>query len=108
MSQVVAPTDAPTLQGIIIRNIALGSMMCSDTHASYVGLNGIFVHKTVKHSAKHTQLYVHECAFRLNEGNSKYNTVDRLKASAQGMRGKRLTYKMLTRNKYRSAHSPTP
>ena len=141
MAQVVAATDAPTLQGIISKNVAPGSMICGDTHASYVGLNGVFVHKTIKHSAKqfvngmahtnsiesvwavlqrsfvgtfhwfstkHSQFYVNEWAFRLNEGNCQYDTVDRLRALVNGMKGKRLTYKMLTRNRYRPAYVPTP
>ena len=58
--------------------------------------------------AKHAQFYVNECAFRLNEENCKYDTVDRLKALVLGMKGKRLTCKMLTRNRYRPAHNPTP
>jgi len=46
-------------------------------------------------SLKHTQLYLDECTFRLNEGNCKIDTVDRLEALVRGMVGKRLTYKML-------------
>jgi hypothetical protein len=33
---------------------------------------------------------------RLNKGNCKYNTMDRLRALVKGTHGKRLTYKMLT------------
>ena len=57
---------------------------------------------------KHTQLYVNECAFRLNEGNCKYDTVDRLKALTQSMRGKRLTYKMLTSGNYKLVPGSKP
>ena len=46
-------------------------------------------------SLKHTQLYVDEFVFRLNEGNVKFDTVDRLKALVKGTKGKRLAYKML-------------
>ena len=46
-------------------------------------------------SRKHCQLYVDECTFRLNEGNCKIDTVRRLEALVRGMKGKRLTYKML-------------
>ena len=46
-------------------------------------------------SKKHTQHYLDGCTFRLNEGNCKYDTVDRLRALVNGVKGKRLTYKML-------------
>jgi transposase-like protein len=128
IAQVVESTDALTLQGEIKKNLIPGSMVCTDDHKSYIGLDAEFVHKTVKHSAKqyvdgmthtnsiestwailkrtfygihhwfsrkHTQLYVDECTFRLNEGNCKIDTVDRLRSLVLGMKGKRLTYKML-------------
>ncbi|MDR0499576.1 MAG: IS1595 family transposase [Holophagales bacterium] len=47
-------------------------------------------------SAKHTSLYVDEFVFRLNEGNCAIDTVDRLESLAAGMKGRRLTYRMLT------------
>ena len=146
VTQVVNSTDAPTLQGIIKKSVVPGSAIATDDHGGYTGLNGVFIHKTVCHSAKnkstkkwvdgwahtngiesvwsvfkrslmgvwhavstdHLQLYVNECAFRLNEGNCKYDTVDRMKSLTQSMHGKRLTYKMLTRNKYRPTYSPAP
>ena len=46
-------------------------------------------------SKKHTPLYIEEFVFRLNEGNCKIDTVDRLRALVKGTAGKRLTYKML-------------
>jgi len=46
-------------------------------------------------SRKHTQLYVDEFVFRLNEGNCAIDTVDRLQSLVRGVVGKRLTYKML-------------
>lgn len=51
-------------------------------------------------SQKHMQLYVDEFAFRLNEGNCKIDTVDRLKSLVQGMKGKRLTYGLLKSGNY--------
>jgi transposase-like protein len=104
-------------------------MVCTDEHASYVGLDSIFTHKVVNHSAqqyvngiahtngiesvwavlkrgiygtyhfvsrKHLCRYVNEVTFRLNEGNCKIDTVDRLAALVRGVKGKRLTFKMLT------------
>jgi transposase-like protein len=133
VAQVVNTTDAPTLQRAINNAVKSGSLVCSDEHRSYTGLNGKYIHKVVKHSAKqfvdgmahtngiegvwavlkrgfygiyhsfsqkHTQFYVDEFVFRLNEGNCKIDTVDRLKALVQGMKGKRLTYNMLRNGNY--------
>ena len=46
-------------------------------------------------SRKHLALYVDEFVFRLNEGNCKIDTVDRLESLVRGVTGKRLTYKMV-------------
>ena len=46
-------------------------------------------------SEKHLSLYVDEFVFRLNEGNCKIDTVDRLESLVRGVAGKRVTYKML-------------
>lgn len=54
-------------------------------------------------SAKHTQLYVDEFTFRLNEGNCKIDTVKRLRSLIQGTKGKRLTYKLLKSGLYYSS-----
>ena len=48
-------------------------------------------------SEKHTNLYVDEFVFRLNEGNCRIDTADRLASLVTGMQGRRLTYKTLTR-----------
>ena len=126
--QAVDSTDAKTLQGVIKQNVLPGAMVCSDEHASYQGLNGVFVHKTVNHSAKqyvdglvhtnsaesvwavlkrgfygtfhwfsrkHLQRYANEFSFRLNEGNCRIDTMDRLEALIRGAVGKRLMYKDL-------------
>ena len=47
-------------------------------------------------SEKHLSLYVDEFVFRLNEANVKYDTANRLDALVRGVKGKRLTWKMLT------------
>jgi transposase-like protein len=49
-------------------------------------------------SKKHLQRYVDEFAFRHNEGNVKYSTMDKINALIDKAPGKRLTYKRLTRN----------
>ena len=128
VAQVVQSTDASTLQGIIKANVLPGTTVCTDEHKSYDGLDAVFTHKRVNHSAKqyvdgmahtngiesfwavlkrgfygtyhwfsreHLSRYVNEFVFRLNEGNCKYDTVDRLEALVRGVKGKRLTWKML-------------
>ena len=57
------------------------------------GYNGVY-HNW---SAKHTQRYVNEFAFRLNDGNCKTDTIDRIAAIVRGSVGKRLKYADLTK-----------
>ena len=47
-------------------------------------------------SLRHLPRYLDEFSFRLNEGNCRYDTVDRLESLIRGVKGKRLTWKMLT------------
>ena len=49
--QKVESTDRETLQGFIKQNVEEGSVVYTDEHRSYVGLQG-YDHATVKHSAK--------------------------------------------------------
>lgn len=49
-----------------------------------------------KASVKDLHRYVNEATFRLNEGNVKIHTLDRLAAFATATIGKRITYKQLT------------
>lgn len=46
-------------------------------------------------SEKHTQRYVDEFCFRLNEGNVKVHTLDRIAALSKKTTGRRITYKEL-------------
>ena len=55
------------------------------------GVYGTFHHI----SPKHTHRYVDEFAFRLNEGNVKRHTTQRIDSFVDGTAGKRLTYKDL-------------
>jgi hypothetical protein len=55
------------------------------------GVYGTFHHV----SPKHVHRYVDEFAFRLNEGNVKRHTLQRLDSFVDGTVGKRLTYKDL-------------
>lgn len=56
------------------------------------GLYGVW-HKA---SVKHLHRYVNEATFRLNEGNVRIHTLDRLAAFAKRTVGKRITYEELT------------
>jgi transposase-like protein len=57
------------------------------------GLHGVYHHASPKHIAR----YVDEFSFRLNEGNVKRHTWDRLDSFTNAVARKRLTYKRLTR-----------
>jgi transposase-like protein len=124
---VITDTDKGTIHSEIQKTVANGSVLCTDEHRSYVGIEG-YNHMSVNHSAKefvngmahtngiesvwallkrgyygtfhhfdmkHTQRYVDEFAFRLNEGNCKIESMDRINAIINKTNGKRLTYKEL-------------
>jgi hypothetical protein len=56
------------------------------------GLHGVYHHA----SPKHLDRYVQEFAFRLNDGNVKRHTMDRLDSFITATSGMRLTYERLT------------
>jgi transposase-like protein len=56
------------------------------------GLHGVYHHASEKHLAR----YVDEFTFRLNEGDVKRHTMDRLESLMSACVGRRLTYKELT------------
>src|SRR5271157_1878474 len=56
------------------------------------GIHGVYHHVTVKHLGR----YVDEFSFRLNAGNVKRHTLDRLNSFVDAIAGKRITYKELT------------
>lgn len=56
------------------------------------GLHGVYHHVSVKHLGR----YVNEFAFRLNDGNVKRHTLERLASFVDAVAGKRITYKELT------------
>nr|VFK58526.1 MAG: ISXO2-like transposase domain-containing protein [Candidatus Kentron sp. TUN] len=55
------------------------------------GYNGVYHHM----SKKHLNRYVDEFSFRLNDGNVKIHTMDRIDSLFSNAIGKRLTYKDL-------------
>jgi len=56
------------------------------------GLHGVYHHASKKHIGR----YVDEFTFRLNDGNVRRHTWDRLDSFVDAVAGKRLTYKRLT------------
>jgi transposase-like protein len=56
------------------------------------GLHGVYHHASKKHMAR----YVDEFTFRLNDGNVRRHTWDRLDSFVDAVAGKRLTYQRLT------------
>jgi transposase-like protein len=56
------------------------------------GLHGVYHHASPKHLGR----YVDEFTFRLNDGDVKRHTLDRLKSLVKGTSGRRITYKELT------------
>ena len=55
------------------------------------GYHGVFHHFSDKHIGR----YVDEFVFRLNDGNVKRSTLDRIDSIVSGFSGNRLSYKML-------------
>ena len=121
----VHDTKGNTLKGVVLDNVEDGSVVFTDNHKSYVGLDRHFPHDSVNHSAgeyvrgsvhtngiesvwavlkrghygtfhhiskKHLQCYVNEFAFRLNEGNCKRHTMDRIESLFRRFIGKQITY----------------
>lgn len=56
------------------------------------GIHGVYHHTSEKHLGR----YVNEFTFRLNDGNVKRHTLDRLDSFTAAVVGKRITYKELT------------
>jgi len=56
------------------------------------GLHGVYHHA----SKKHMKRYVNEFTWRLNEGNVKRHSLERLESFVQAVAGRRVTYKGLT------------
>ncbi len=121
-------TDKVVLQKAITNNVKHGTVVYTDDHRSYIGLEG-YDHNTVNHSAKefvngmahtngiesvwavlkrgyngvyhnmsvkHLRKYVNEFTFRLNDGDVKRHTLERIDSLVDASIGKRLTYAELT------------
>ena len=120
-AEVVEATDKQTLQGFVAANTEIDATVYTDEHRSYVGLprphqavkhsikefvngqahtNGIesfwamfkrgYIGVYHHFSVKHLQRYVNEFAGRHNQ--RPLDTIDQMKAMADGMVGKRLRY----------------
>ena len=82
-------------------NHSAGKYVDGDVHTN--GIESVWAvlkrgHYGIYHSIseKHLPSYLSEFAFRLNEGNCRFDTVDGLVALVRGAVGKRLIYKTLT------------
>lgn len=129
-AHVVANADGETLRNAVNANVESGSMIHSDEHAGYRGLQTAgFQHETVSHRAgeyvrddvstnsiesvwavmkrglhgvyhhaseKHLNRYVSEFTFRLNDGDVKRHTMERLDSLISASFGQRITYQTLT------------
>jgi transposase-like protein len=122
----VGGTDKLNLHSEIRESVTPGSMIHTDEHGAYRGLDADYGHETVDHSAKeyvrdgvttnsiesvwavmkrglhgvyhhaspkHLHRYVDEFTFRLNDGDVKRHTTERLASLVSAAFGPRLTYK---------------
>ena len=130
ISKPIKGTDRATLRAAIVQHVAPGSVVYTDEHSGYDGLEGAYERGTVrlgageyvganaihvnsaesmravlkrglygtwhKASVKHLHRYVNEATFRLNEGNVKVHTLDRLASFAERAFRHRLAYQELT------------
>lgn len=123
-AKMLSSTSAKAIKAAVRGAVAPGAMLCTDEHASYVGMPE-YQHHVVNHSAKqfvdgmahtngiesvwavlkrgfysvyhafsekHLQRYVDEFAYRLNQGNVKVHTMDRIDALLGKTIGVRMTY----------------
>ena len=98
LAETVPGTGSDVLHPVIHRNVAVGSTSHTDEHGGYEGIGGLFYqHETIKHSAaKHLGRYVDEFTFRLNDGNVRRHTMQRLDSLTRSAVGRRITYRELT------------
>ena len=82
-------------------NHGAGQYVCGDVSTNSIesvwallkrGIHGVYHHTSRKHLGR----YVNEFAFRLNDGNVKRHTLERLDSFVRATAGKRITYKALT------------
>jgi transposase-like protein len=126
---VVREIDRRTLYLAILQNVERNSMLHTDEHSGYAGIDRFsYGHRTINHSAeeyvrgnvttnsvesvfavmrrglhgvyhhtskKHLSRYVDEFTWRLNEGNVKRHSLERLDSFIDSVTGKRITYERL-------------
>lgn len=127
---VVNNTDRQTLYVTIMRNVERGSILNTDEHRGYEGIDRLnYLHATINHgrgeyrrgpvttngiesifavlkrglhgvyhhaSRKHLDRYIDEFTWRLNEGNVKRHSLQRLDSFIDAVSGRRITYERLT------------
>lgn len=76
--------------------VGAGNVHCNSVESMWAVLKRGLYGTWHKASVKHLHRYVNEATFRLNEGNVKIHTLDRLAAFTRMAFGKRITYKELT------------
>ena len=88
----VANTDKEALQGAIVEHVEVHTNGIESVWAVMKrGMHGVYHHA----SPKHLHRYVDEFTFRLNEGDVRRHTLDRLDSFIDAVDGKRLTYARL-------------
>jgi transposase-like protein len=127
---VVPEIDKRTLYLAILRNVERNSILHTDEHRGYEGVDRLsYTHQAINHgsgeyvrngvttnsiesvfavmqrglhgvyhhaSRKHLARYVNEFTWRLNDGNVKRHSLERLDSFVDAVTGKRITYSRLT------------
>ncbi|MGY0399618.1 MAG: IS1595 family transposase [Ostreibacterium sp.] len=91
--------NGESIQQMLDNSVAKNSTLCTDEATVYQSVWAVlkrgFVGTFHHFSKKHIDRYINEFTFRLNEGNVKIHTVDRINSVLSSAIGSRLSYKML-------------
>lgn len=102
-------TGGLAVRKAVRENVEAGSTVHTDEYRAYKQLKQDYTHETVNHaqdeysrngvyhkaSKKHLARYANEFTWRLNEGNVRRHTLDRLDSFIMAVAGKHLTYERL-------------
>lgn len=83
----VTSVNAKTMQHFLDENIVTNSIISTDEARFYKAVRGYH-----HFSKKHIDRYIDEFTFRMNDGNVKHHTMDRINSMIDGAFGKRLKY----------------